>query len=392
MRILSYTFIFLGILLLIPLTGFAWDYPLSLDITKVSFNYTGNGVAITLRKNNGENIISAPEWYANPGGEILRNDHFAFIKGDVPAGVKASFASSNPDPTESVEIAVDTCSATSGDGFENYTGWSLNNGTITFPSGPLETEGTFNTHNGTSVKSSVGKCRTKFLWKIVKVNGTAYSQDIGYTIHDYYTLLSSPSSFAYYTYNETGIPWTDALDLACGWASGQTTREGCIPLLTDSLYNYSKIKYIDQNKGYFAPYDTNILYFKVLLDSLDNQNETKLDCYALSSFLNVLSYSIGFPFYNNATIKLTPSSSIITNSIRPAHWTYDETFTWGAHQIISFIDSYYSEYVADPSAKVYQNGSLILAKGDITYNTYLPLLTSSSVTKGSRAQTYIYHP
>ena len=39
----------------------AWDFPVSIDITQISFNYSGSG-AIPLKKDYGATSIAAPEW------------------------------------------------------------------------------------------------------------------------------------------------------------------------------------------------------------------------------------------------------------------------------------------------------------------------------------------
>jgi hypothetical protein len=48
----------------------AWDYPLDVVITEISFNYPYS-VAITLKKNYGDETISAPEWHFS-GGQVVK--------------------------------------------------------------------------------------------------------------------------------------------------------------------------------------------------------------------------------------------------------------------------------------------------------------------------------
>jgi len=50
---------------------------------------------------------------------------------------------------------------------------------------------------------------------------------------------------------------------------------------------------------------------------------------------------------------------------------------------VNFYDeTQWADRIADPAAKVYDNGGLILAKGDMAYNDYLPKLTDNTdVTK-----------
>ncbi len=139
------------------------------------------------------------------------------------------------------------------------------------------------------------------------------------------------------------------------------------------------------------------MYLANVLTAIATSELTLMDCYALSDFLNILAYSIGFPYYNSAVIRLTPTydPKINTNYIRPAHFTSDVAYTealgnaWPSHQIISFRDIDGYEYIADPSAQVYRNSTLTLAKGDIDYDTYIPLLTLTGITRGARNQTII---
>jgi len=249
------------------------------------------------------------------GGSVYKDDRFAYIIGATPT-VKATFTSPDPDPTESITIDVLTCSTDPEDGFENYTGWSLNDATITFPSGPLDTEGTFTTQTGTSVKSSIGKCRTKFLWRIYEVGGFVWLQDLGYSTHNYYTVLDTPVA-------PMSQPWTEVLDWSCEQASGQTTDTGSATEILQFLYNDLTVYYDswDDGQSHFTGSDLNGDFFKFteFLDKAPSISP-KVNCddmgFALVTFANAIGcnmhYAKSTPFgYVNCIL---PVGGIWTNN------------------------------------------------------------------------------
>jgi hypothetical protein len=375
----------------------AWDFPVSIDITQISFNHS-ESEAIPLKKDYGTTSITAPEWRKTFGGDeedVYKDDRFAYIIGATPT-VKATFTSPDPDPTVSITITVQTCSIDPEDGFEEYTGWSLNDDEITFPWGPLDTEGIFSTQYGTSVKNGVGKCRTKFLWKISEVGGSAYSQELGYSTHKYYTVLDTPVA-------PMDEPWTEVLDYSCDWTFSKTSETVCVDSLTMKLFN-SGIKY-DPNQGYTTYYSIPEPRYEfdlgLLLEDLSSPGEEKMCCVDFSHFFNVLSASIGIQCYWERTDEGFYTREILSAGNCTSDqwdnysvWCHDEPdhitrFTFDFHQFSTIYNGGYK--IIDAALLLYipDNGYLSdpvnfqFQRGINSYSTYRSLLTDEWVDQSS---------
>jgi len=240
--------------------------------------------------------------------------------------------------------------------------------------------------------STVDKYEFSWTWRVAAVDGTPRTPEtVGTTTgHILYTLLDSPDSFYFKSYEETGVPWTDVLDLACDWASEETSYSACMSKLTQSLYDYSELKYTPSDSGHGAG---NMFYLQKLLNDINAQSPTFANCVAYANFLNILAYSIGIPQSVAGYIQL--KANFATKTILPAQWANPDSFNWGLHQIVNFYDeTQWADRIADAAAKVYDNGGLILAKGDMAYNDYLPKLTDDGSVymdpASVRVQTWVY--
>ncbi|MDP2983675.1 MAG: hypothetical protein Q8O92_10150 [Candidatus Latescibacter sp.] len=364
----------------------AWDLPLNIDIFQIQFNHTtdsSSSDAITIRKNNGSTIITAPE-YNNLTNPVTR-EKFAYVRNN-DASVKAKFMASPFDCDSS--LTIDALAESSSSFYDvgpvavwfNGSGISIEN-----PGNNPYNLVTFSKTQGSSLPNSVGKKTGGLKWRVTKIgpNTLGTPIELGTTSHDYYTLLSAPDSFYNYADNEAGIPWSDALDLACDWASGQSTKPGCISYLTSGLYNYQSLQYGQNSTKYDS--GTSQLYFKALLDSIDILGDVSIDCVSYANLLCLLAYSIGMP-YSEANgigyigIKDGVHTTFTTNTLLPAPYgSASQIYYWLYHQIVYFYDeSQYDNFIADAAARAYNGGSPILSKGDVTYSNYLQLLTTDT--------------
>jgi hypothetical protein len=251
---------------------------------------------------------------------------------------------------------------------------------------------TFNKASGSSLPSTVGKWNDSALaWKVTKVEDTDISPVVvATTYHDVYTILATPSSFEIYN-GESGVAWTNMLNLACDWASGQSTASGCIDALTSGLYGYQGLHYNSTSANFDFGY--NQLRLKTLLqaiDANDDPNNTPgADCTTYANFLCLLAYSIGmssasYDGVGYIVIERDGSGERISvNQVYPAYdglfSTPQSSYSWSYHQIVNFYNPVQlNNYIADAAAKFYNNGNSVLSKGNVSYNNYLTLLSTDT--------------
>jgi len=149
--------------------------------------------------------------------------------------------------------------------------------------------------------------------------------------------------------------------------------------LTQGLYGYSGLKYTPDDSEYSAG---DVLYLQELLDEIDSQSSTMVNCVVYANLLDVLAYSIGITSSAVGFIQISRKSEedIVTKKTFPAGWTSprEEAFYWGLHQIVYFYnESQWDNCIADAAAQVYDGTTPVLAKGDVTYNYYIPKLTDN---------------
>jgi hypothetical protein len=71
------------------------------------------------------------------------------------------------------------------------------------------------------------------------------------TRHRIYATLETPTLPWVQTTGSTSLPWTDALDIACAWAAGATTRDAAAALVTAGYNGSGKVRYDTANGATF---------------------------------------------------------------------------------------------------------------------------------------------
>ena len=86
--------------------------------------------------------------------------------------------------------------------------------------------------------NTAGVERDITLWQWQYRDGSGPWQNIGFTQHEVFAVLAVPTAPWVQDANaaNTQLPWTDALRVACGWATGASTVDGASALVTAGVY------------------------------------------------------------------------------------------------------------------------------------------------------------
>lgn len=95
---------------------------------------------------------------------------------------------------------------------------------------------------------AAGIRREDIEWRWQYRCGSGGWNDAGTTRHRIYILLETPKAPWDQTPGSTGNPWTDVLDYACDWASGETTRDGAASAITEHVNTSLGLTY-DMDSG-----------------------------------------------------------------------------------------------------------------------------------------------
>ena len=330
-------------LIILFLSFFCVQYSFSTDDIgvwpyEIKFDYeTGHSNdAINIRKDVNDDV-SVPEWI-----NWAQRSGFAYIKGQSNRKIQVRFNSN----CDSMHLLINF-NVVSGTGFGEICNFFVANyyklDWIT-----LTLEG--------SVPNSVDIRNFTWEWEIYAIsNDPAYCSDMSdyNTYHSYYTLLATPQA-------PMAEPWTDVLDYACDWASGQSTDAGVLSSLTSGLYN-SGLDYDGFQSHYKLnpPWPNTTKTIFDLTDFLDDWN--KADCQDCGMFLSIISSSLGASLTQSRRI----SGSFYTNLIDPLGSTYSWVqVSWVFHHVGWFNNVY------DPSIRLdYDNTEYIPINKNI-YNPY----------------------
>lgn len=87
--------------------------------------------------------------------------------------------------------------------------------------------------------------RWRWQWRL---NSTDTWKDLDVTRHRIFIILQAPTLPWVQTVGSTSLPWIDALEIACNWASGATNRDGAAALIT-ARYNGCGVVAYDTTSG-----------------------------------------------------------------------------------------------------------------------------------------------
>jgi hypothetical protein len=189
-----------------------------LRVEQISFNHdssswTGDGLNI---RRNFASAVSVPEWVS---GETAPVDSPAAFVGDRAVTVKARFKA-RYDGTYK-------CYTTGGP-------FQLKPATVTIQGGVSNPS--WVTFESTRIPQDVKRTDTQWQWR--RKLWVIFSQAMNKSFHRFYVVKDVPKApWTQAPFPDTQNPWTEALDVACNWASGETTADGITTKLTQSVNN-----------------------------------------------------------------------------------------------------------------------------------------------------------
>lgn len=101
---------------------------------------------------------------------------------------------------------------------------------------------TFELENTTFHGYGVNRYNIAWRWQWRK-NSSQPWRDIVVTRHRIFIILQQPTMPWVQSTSSTSLPWTDALELACGWASGATDKDNAAALVTERYNGSGKVSY-----------------------------------------------------------------------------------------------------------------------------------------------------
>jgi hypothetical protein len=179
--------------------------------------------------------------------------------------------------------------------------------------------------------------------------------------HEYYTLLDEPQS-------PMTVPWTDVLDYACDWASGQTGSSGVATAVTQGIYYIGDTDGdIDYDPASHYCDDYRIFRLTSFLSDIKSSSSVQVNCSDVGNLFNIFSAALGLSSQSKRIMKTNSPYYFLTNSIDPIGSPDWNTTSWWYHQYGWFVSK-----VDDACLRVNQESPLLpsnMTQG--TYNGYL---------------------
>lgn len=113
---------------------------------------------------------------------------------------------------------------------------------ISFDANGLSGYETFDLENPTFHAYGVGAYNVAWRWQW-RLTPSDTWRDIFTTRHRMFVILEKPTLPWVQTSGSTSLPWTDALEIACNWAKGATTRDAAAGLVTEGYNGCGKVSY-----------------------------------------------------------------------------------------------------------------------------------------------------
>lgn len=319
-------------------------------------------------------LIYASEWNSEYGGKISNP---AYIKGQSNRWIVIRLKS---DYTDTAHLLIKL----------SYQGGNTGIGTLCSRFVP-----NFNLAPGTNdtlmlrltdgLPASVGKHTFTWKWEIlaIPVDNPNYcaAWKTTTTSHDFYTLLAAPQA-------PMTQPWTNVLDYACDWASGQSTATTIAPKVTDGIYYHlgdtdGDIDYDWPIGRSFFSYneDKRAFYLYSFFNCINTSNSVFVNCSDVANLFNIFSSALGL---NSSSKRIENyQNDFHTNSIDAIGSYSWDTIIWQYHHY-----GWYNNTVNDPCLRVNENSPVLPSNMDQgTYNNYLIkpnyCYTDSTIAVGS---------
>jgi hypothetical protein len=215
-----------------------------------------------------------------------------------------------------------------------------------------------------SVPTSIGKHSFYWDWKYKKTSsGSALGMGITGE-HLLYTVHSTPQA-------PMQEPWSEVLEYATDWASGETSAAGVSGKIVNGIYN-SGVEYSGAQHHTHPGKKTfhlNQLFTELRTTGL----QVKMDCRDCANFFHCLTNALGFN-YQYMVIKDNTSSGFFYKSMWPMGHTSCNAAYWNYHQV-----GWCGSMVADGSTKLDCPPPLVTAKCDLTAAAYFGYLSNETL-------------
>jgi hypothetical protein len=315
-----------------------------MQVDEVHFNHdVGNATAdaLTIRKGPGGNPVQAPEWRR---GFPPESAAYASAPLGPTVTIKARFSGGPPGGTKQIR-ALDAYVEPSDPGgclgwlvilivkliraiFGNVLGDAAEK-TVAFDANGMSGLETFTLVNHKLKTASVGIRTTDWKWQHRKGQGKG-SKWVTFdtTQHRIYTVLDMPTApWTQGAGNNTQLPWIDALDKACAWATGASTKDAASAAITRAVNTQPLQSYTPSTLFGFSTY-----HLSSYLGQLNGGAPFQLNCTDCADAVTTLSNLVGCDlwegrFFNMVTRKFLTLNG---NPAIEADWV---SWSWGYHEI-----------------------------------------------------------
>jgi hypothetical protein len=317
-----------------------------MQVEEVHFNHDTGGAtadALTIRKGPGGSPIQAPEWRR---GFTPEPAAYASTPLGPTVTIKARFSGGPPNGTRRIR-ALDAYVEPSGPGGCGCLGWLVllivkliraifgnvlgdaEAKTVAFDANGLSGLETFTLIYHKLKTASVGIRTTDWKWQERKTHAKKSKwTTFDTTQHRIYTVLDMPvAPWTQGGGNDTQLPWTDALDKACAWAAGTTTKDAAAAAITRSVNTQPTQSYTPSTLFGFSTY-----HLSSYLGQLNGGAPFQLNCTDCADAVTTLSNLLGCDlwegrFFNMVTRKFLTLNG---NPAVEADWV---SWSWGYHEI-----------------------------------------------------------
>jgi hypothetical protein len=215
-----------------------------------------------------------------------------------------------------------------------------------------------------SVPASIGKHEFYWDWKY-KTSPSGSTIEMGMTgNHLLYTVHSTPQA-------PMVVPWSEVLEYATDWASGESTAAGVAEKIVNGMYN-SGIVYSPSQHHTHPYYKT--FYLNQLFSELRTSGLTvNMDCRDCANLFHCLTNALGFN-YQYMVIDKSGGGSFAYKSMWPMGHSVCNASSWNFHQV-----GWCGSGVADGSTRLDCPPPLVTAKCDLTSAAYFGYLSNDSL-------------
>ena len=177
--------------------------------------------------------------------------------------------------------------------------------------------------------SGVGIRTTDWKWQFWHHH---HWHDFGTTQHKIYLVLDMPAGP--WNQNTAGnnlqLPWTDALDKACFWALGATTKDQCAERVTTAINAQPNQSYTPATM--FVDFGTDSYKLSSYLSQLTGGAPFQLNCTDCADAVTTFSNLLGCDLYEGRFFNMVTRTFFTLNG-NPTVLTDWVSWTWGYHEI-----------------------------------------------------------